>query len=81
MANSVFSGTRNDPGRCQRKFGNAKGDVMKTLLGALVAIMLLGAVTAVPAQAHCWDTPQGLRCSQHWNGGPWHPHYWRHWGY
>ena len=30
---------------------------MKTLLGALAAIMLLGAVTAVPAQAACWDTP------------------------
>jgi hypothetical protein len=54
---------------------------MKTLLGALAAIMLLGAVTAVPAQAACWDTPWGLRCSHHWGGGPWHPHYWRHWGY
>ena len=39
---------------------------MKTLLGALAAIMLLGAVTAVPAQASCWDTPWGVRCSQHW---------------
>jgi len=54
---------------------------MKALLGALVSIIVFGAVTTVPAQAHCWDTSQGLRCSQHWDGGPWHPHYWRHWGY
>jgi hypothetical protein len=55
---------------------------MKTLLGALAAIMLLGAVTVVPAQAACWDTPWGVRCSHHWDGGgPWHHHYWHRWGY
>jgi hypothetical protein len=50
---------------------------MKTLLGALAAIMLLGAATAVPAQAACWGTPWGVRCS-HWDGGHYwhHPHYW-----
>lgn len=54
---------------------------MKTLLGALAAIMLLGAATAAPAQAACWDTPYGVRCSHHW-GGPWHHHhYWHRWGY
>ncbi|HWB48523.1 MAG TPA: hypothetical protein VG651_05400 [Stellaceae bacterium] len=49
---------------------------MKTLLGALAAVMLLGAATAVPAQAACWGTPWGVRCSHYW--GPWHHHhhYW-----
>jgi hypothetical protein len=49
---------------------------MKTILGALAVAMLLGAATAVPANAACWDTPWGVRCSH----GP----YWYHhhdWGY
>ncbi len=48
---------------------------MKTILGALAAVMLLGAATATSAQAACWDTPWGVRCSYH--------HYWHHpyWGY
>lgn len=45
---------------------------MKTLLGALAVVMLLGAATATSAEAACWDTPWGVRCS--------HP-YWHHWGY
>lgn len=52
---------------------------MKTLLSALAVTMLLGAVTAVPAQAACWDTPWGVRCSHHWGWG--YHHYWHPWRY
>lgn len=49
---------------------------MKTILGALAVAMLLGA-TAVPANAACWDTPWGVRCSHHhWGYNHWG--YWRH---
>ena len=49
---------------------------MKTILSALAVVMLLGAVTAVPAQAACWETPWGMHCSHPWgwhhHWGPWH---------
>ncbi|HWD56720.1 MAG TPA: hypothetical protein VG308_00460 [Stellaceae bacterium] len=45
---------------------------MKTLLSALAVAMVLGAATAVPANAACWATPYGMHCS--------HP-YFHHWGY
>jgi len=45
---------------------------MKTILGALAVVALLGAATA-PAQAACWDTPWGMHCS--------HPMWHHHWGY
>jgi hypothetical protein len=49
---------------------------MKTILGALAAVMLLGAVTAAPAEAACWGTPWGVRCSHpYWH----HWHHWHHW--
>jgi hypothetical protein len=50
-----------------------KGNVMKTLMSALAVVMLLGAATAVPAQAACWSTPWGMHCS--------HPMFHHHWGY
>ncbi|HKS89532.1 MAG TPA: hypothetical protein VJR70_08850 [Stellaceae bacterium] len=41
---------------------------MKTLLAALAAVMLVGAVaTATPARADCW-----------WDGFKWHCGYWPH---
>ena len=46
---------------------------MKTILSALAVVMLLGAATAVPAQAACWQTPWGMHCS--------HPMFHHHWGY
>jgi hypothetical protein len=59
-------------------FGNKKrGEVMKTILSALAVVMLLGAATAVPAQAACWGTPYGMQCS-HWH--PYWHHHWHHWG-
>jgi hypothetical protein len=68
---------------CGITFGNEQGEVMKTLLGALAVTMLLGAATAVPAQAACWDTPWGLRCSHHYWGyggyGYGYHHYWHPW--
>jgi hypothetical protein len=51
-----------------------KGDVMKTLLSALAVVMLLGAATAAPASAACFEGPGGVHC--------WHPywhHYWHPW--
>jgi hypothetical protein len=50
-----------------------KGEAMKTILSALAVVMLLGAATAVPAQAACWQTPWGMHCS--------HPYWHHHWGY
>lgn len=47
---------------------------MKTLLGALAVAMVLGAATAAPASAACWNTPYGIHCS-HWH----HWHHWHHW--
>jgi hypothetical protein len=49
---------------------------MKTILGALAAIMLLGVVATQPAEAACFAGPYGWHC--------WHPHphwYWRHPGW
>jgi len=51
---------------------------MKTMLGALAVVMLLGAATAAPVSAACWVGPYGEHC--------WHPywhhwHHWHHWGY
>ncbi|HLY45442.1 MAG TPA: hypothetical protein VKQ73_07670 [Stellaceae bacterium] len=47
---------------------------MKTLLAALAAVMLIGAVaTATPAQANCWWNGYTWRC---WSPA-YHP-YWRH---
>ena len=40
---------------------------MKTFLGALAVVMLLGAATAAPASAACFVGPYGWHC--------WHPHY------
>ena len=45
---------------------------MKTILGALAVVMLLGAAT-VPAEAACWRTPWGWHCD--------HPFWHHHWGY
>ena len=43
---------------------------MKMILGALAAVMLIGAVAVQPAEARCWATPGGWEC---WHP---HPHYW-----
>jgi hypothetical protein len=51
-----------------------KGDVMKTILGALAVVMLLGAATVTPASAGCIAGPGGVEC---WH----HPHFWHHYGY
>jgi hypothetical protein len=51
---------------------------MKTILSALAVVMLLGAATATTANAACWDTPWGMRCSHPY----WHPYWgygWHHW--
>jgi|HubBroStandDraft_6_1064221.scaffolds.fasta_scaffold71225_2 hypothetical protein len=45
---------------------------MKTFLGALAVVMLLGAATAAPASAACWG---GWHC---WHS--YHP-YWHHSGW
>jgi hypothetical protein len=75
-----FLATRNGGGAFSWHylFGNKKrGKAMKTILSALAVVMLLGAATATTANAACWDTPWGVRCS-HWEGG-WHHHYWHPW--
>ncbi len=57
---------------------------MKTLLSALAAVMLLGAVaTATPAQAACWWNGYSWTCAGYYPYRyyrPWwrHHYYWRH---
>ena len=48
---------------------------MKTLLAALAAVMLIGAVaTATPAEANCWFNGYAWQCGGYY---PYRP-YWRH---
>jgi len=58
-----------------------KGEIMKTLLSTFALIMLLGAATAAPANAACFEGPGGVTCWHHphyWHHGYWHRDYWRH---
>jgi hypothetical protein len=50
---------------------------MKTILSALAVVMLMGAATATTANAACWGTPWGVRCSHFHHWGYWH-HPWHH---
>jgi hypothetical protein len=46
--------------------------MMKMILGALTAVMLIGAVAVQPAEAACWWNGWGWACSHP------HPYWWWH---
>jgi hypothetical protein len=57
---------------------------MKTLLSALAAVMLIGAVaTATPAEARCWWSGYGWQCAQRYQQSynPWRYGRRDNWGY
>jgi hypothetical protein len=50
---------------------------MKFLLSVLAAIMLLGVVTATPAEARCWWDGWGWHCApRYWGYGSYYRPYW-----